>query len=317
MPQEPGHFTNDAQKEAFRSGFVCMVGRPNVGKSTLMNRLVGHPVSITAPKPQTTRNRIMGIKSGPDYQVVFLDTPGIHHAVSPLNKRMVDYALASLADADLALVLMDVIRRPGQGPGPEDRLVLEKLGATNRESQIPAILVINKIDTADPPQVLQTIKELEALAAFREVIPVSALTGENVERLNGLILDSLKPGPQYFGEDQITDQTEAMIVSETIRQELFHRTRDEIPYSAAVRVEKMEEPSGTLLIYARIYVERNSQKGIVIGKQAKMLKSIGQAARIKLQHLFGTKVHLDIQVSVMEGWSDNARKLTELGYPEV
>lgn len=304
---------NDQVPEAFRSGFVCLVGRPNVGKSTLLNRLVGKPISITAARPQTTRNRIMGVKNGPGYQVVFMDTPGIHMAKSTLNQRMVKYATASLVDADFVLVLVEARRNKGQALGAEEELVLQKVKEAGRR----ALLVVNKIDMVDDGELLEALDYLSKQGDFEAVVPVSAQTGKNVPVLEGLILDRLVEGPQYFESDQITDQSEAMIVAELVRQEVFRRAREEVPYGTAVRVERMEDKAKTLLIYARIYVERDSQKGIIIGKQGRMLKAIGQSAREKVERLFGVKVYLDLRVSVMDRWSENPRRLADLGYPDV
>lgn len=291
-----------------RSGFVCLVGRPNVGKSTLLNALVGRPVSITARKPQTTRNRIVGVKHGPGYQVVLVDTPGIHQAAAPLNVRMVRYATAALAEADIVLVIVE----PGPEPTQEDHLVLERV----REAAPLAFLLINKIDTASEATILRSLQTYGALGIFEEVVPVSAVTGKGLERLERLIVARLRPGPPYFEPEQATDQSETMIIAELVRQELFRRTHQEVPYKSAVRVEHLEDKPGRLVIDARIFVERDSQKGIVIGKGGRMLKAIGTAARAKIEALLGVRVYLGLQVTVLAGWSENPRYLAELGYPE-
>ncbi|MCZ6627970.1 MAG: GTPase Era [SAR324 cluster bacterium] len=291
-----------------RSGFVCLVGRPNVGKSTLLNALVGRPVSITARKPQTTRNRIVGVKHGPGYQVVLVDTPGIHQAAAPLNVRMVRYATAALAEADIVLVIVE----PGPEPTQEDHLVLERV----REAAPPALLLINKIDIASEATILRSLQTYGALGMFEEVVPVSAVTGKGLKRLERLIVARLRPGPPYFEPEQATDQSETMIIAELVRQELFRRTHQEVPYKSAVRVEHLEDKPGRLVIDARIFVERDSQKGIVIGKGGRMLKAIGTAARAKIEALLGVRVYLGLQVSVLAGWSENPRYLAELGYPE-
>ncbi|MDH4247137.1 MAG: GTPase Era [Deltaproteobacteria bacterium] len=297
--------------ETFRSGFVCLVGRPNVGKSTLMNRLVGHQVSITTAKPQTTRTRILGVRHGEGCQTVFMDTPGIHQATSPLNKRMVEYALGALGDADLALVLMEPRENPQAPPGAEEALVLERVAATGR----PALGVVNKMDVADEQKLLGTLSALHDTGLFQEVIPVSALTGRNLNRLIALIEQRLKPGPQYFPEDQVTDQSGAVLVSELVRLALFNNTRQEVPYSCAVKVERLEEEERLVRIHAVIYVERESQKGILIGKRGVMLKKVGMAARKRIEHFYGRRVYLELHVGVLAEWSTDPRRLAELGYP--
>ena len=304
-----------ADGAGYRSGFVCLVGRPNVGKSTLMNRLVGSTVSIATPKPQTTRTRIMGVLHGEDYQVVFIDTPGIHQAFSPLNKRMVGYALGALSDADLCCVLVEPRPSPGAPPGPEEQLLLDRV----REAGRPALGLVNKVDAAGGEQVLATLSALHDTGLFAEVLPVSALTGHNLERLMQLILERLEPGPEYFPPGQISDQGRETMIGELIRQALMTRTRDEVPYGAAVRVESLEERTQgepLLVVHASIFVERDSQKGIVIGKGGKMLKAIGSEARRRIENLLGVRIFLELNVRVLDRWSEDPRRLTELGYPE-
>ena len=298
MPKEP----------EFRSGIVCLVGRPNVGKSTLLNRLVGKPVSITANKPQTTRNRIMGVRHGPGCQVVFVDTPGLHQAFSPLNRRMVGYALQALDDADLVVMVAEA----GAGASEEERWVLERVLKTASSK----FLVLNKIDRIPEAAVLESLRRFGEMDGFSEWIPVSALTGRGVERLAELIESQLQPGPPFFEPDQITDQSEASLMAELVRQEVFRRTRQEVPYKTAVRVERIEEKKGRLIVHAVIVVERATQKGIVIGKGGKMLKSIGSEARKKIERLLGTPIHLALHVRVVSSWSEKAGTLTEMGYPE-
>jgi GTP-binding protein Era len=294
--------------EPFRSGFVCLVGRPNVGKSTLLNRLVGRTIAATAPRPQTTRNRILGVRHGAGHQVVFVDTPGIHAATQPLNRRMVAYATAALREADLVLVLVE----PGRTPTAEDRLVLEQVRAAGR----PALLVLNKVDAAPEAEVLETLQAYAAMELFAELVPISALTGRNVERLLSLVTARLPEGPPYFEPDQVTDQSEAAVIAELVRQELVRRMQQELPYKTAVRVEHMEEEPRRLVVHATIFVERESQKGIVIGKGGRMLKAIGTAAREQIVRLLGMPVHLELHVRVLERWSETARHLDALGYPE-
>ncbi len=304
---------NQAGERPFRSGFVCLAGYSNVGKSTLLNRLVGSPVSITASKPQTTRNRILGIKTGPDYQLVYMDTPGIHSPSDPLNVRMVGYAVSAMREADVIVVLVEPLAPPRFNLSRGLQAVLELVN----ESAGEALLVINKIDLADQHQVLESIKRLDDTGLFREIFPLSALQGQGVERLAEVIPSYLREGPRYFDSDSVTDQSEWMIVAELVRQEIFRRTSQEVPYSCAVRVESMGEKKKLLTIHARIFVERDSQKGILIGKGGKMLKAIGQAARLKIEALFGMRVFLGLQVGVLKDWSANPRHLAELGYPEA
>lgn len=296
----------------FKSGFICLAGQPNVGKSTLLNRLVGRPISITADKPQTTRNRIMGLKNTADYQAVFVDTPGIHVAADPLNVRMVRYATAALQDSDLNLMLVEPFTDGHGEPEPPTRHVLDAVRAATPR----ALLLITKIDLAGEKDILQTIRWFGELEFFAEILPLSGLTGKGVERLEALVPDYLAEGPRFFEPDQVTDQSETMIVAELIRQEIFRRTHREVPYSTAVRVEQMEEKKNLLVIHARIFVEWDSQKGILIGKNGKMLKAIGQAARKKIEKLLATKVFLGLHVAVLKDWSADPRRLAELGYPE-
>ncbi|MCZ6556755.1 MAG: GTPase Era [SAR324 cluster bacterium] len=299
--------------EPIRSGFVCLVGQPNVGKSTLLNKLVGRPISITASKPQTTRNRILGVLTTEDYQAVFMDTPGIHKPKDPLNLRMVNYAKQALVDADLILMLIEPLAAPQYNSPPNAELVLQLV----KETGSKALLVINKIDRAQEGQVLETIRRMDETGAFTEIVPISALTGKGVERLAALIPDFLEEGPRYFEPDSVTDQSESALVAELIRQEIFRRTEQEVPYSTAVRVESMEEKPRLMSIHARIYVERESQKGILIGKGGRMLKAIGQAARKNIESIFGIQVYLNLRVNVLKDWSENPRHLAELGYPEA
>lgn len=292
----------------YRSGIVCIVGRPNVGKSTLLNRLVGRQVSITADKPQTTRNRIMGIRHGEAHQVVYVDTPGIHRPFSPLNERMVRYATQALDETDLVLMVAEA----GAAPGPEEALVLERVQA----ARAPRLLVLNKTDLASEAQVLASLERFGQAADFAGLVPVCAKQGRGVERLEALIVSRLEPGPPYFEAHQSTDQSEGALVGELVRQEVFRRTHQEVPYQTAVAVERIAEEAGRLVIDASIVVGRKSQKGILIGKGGAMLKTIGSAARKRIEGLLGTRVHLALHVRVLPGWSENPRLLSELGYPE-
>ena len=289
-----------------------MAGRPNVGKSTLVNRLAGRPVSITSSKPQTTRNRILGVCHGQGYQAVLVDTPGIHQARDLLNKRLVAYALAGLKDADLALVLVEPLSARYPVPGADDALVLARVA----EAGVKALLIVNKTDTAPGEAVQETLRVYAGLGAFADQLAISALEGQGVERLAAALPGYLPEGPRYFEDGQWTDQPETLLLAELVRQEVFRRTEQEIPYSTAVRIETIEERPTVRAIQAQILVERDSQKGILIGKGGKMLRAIGQAARRRMEPLVGRQVYLELRVAVMDGWSQNPRRLAELGYPE-
>ena len=286
-----------------------------MGKSTLVNRLVGRDVSITSPKPQTTRTRILGVLRDTGWQAVLVDTPGIHDARDPLNLRLVRYALAALQDADLILMLVEPLGQSAAGvhaPRKDDLQVLEHV----RKAKAPAFLVVNKVDTASEEAVLETIRRYAALQRFAEIVPVSALTGRNVPRLAQLVSGQLPAGPPYFEPDQVTDQSLPHLLGELVRQEVFRRLQEELPYSTAVRVEHVEAKGKLHVVYARVLVERESQKGIVIGKGGRTLKAIGQGARRRMEGLLGTRVYLDLAVAVLENWSRNPRHLQDLGYPE-
>jgi GTP-binding protein Era len=296
-----------------KSGMVAIVGPPNAGKSTLMNNLLGQKISIVTPKPQTTRNRIVGIVNDTDYQVVFLDTPGLHKAREPLNIEMVRVAMESLSEVDLVLFLVDVSL-----PLPEK--VQEKKSAEFAEylKQIksPAIMVLNKIDLIDRKKVLPLIKTYHELYPFRAMIPISALAGEGVDSLLTEILSLLPMGPRYFPEDIPTDSSERFLCAEIVREKVFLLTGQEIPYSTAVQIEsfKEDEVKKLVTIHAAIVLEKKSQKGIVIGKGGKKLKSIGIAARKDIEALIGEKVLLKLWVKVKKNWSQDERFLKELGF---
>lgn len=294
--------------EPFRSGFVSIIGRPNVGKSTLLNSILGEKIVITSDKPQTTRNRIKGIHNIPGAQIVFIDTPGIHRAKSMLNRYMVEEALASIREVDLILFLVEADALPGS----QESLILEMLA----EVKTPVILVINKIDLVAKEALLAWIERYARLYPFREIIPVAALTGDGVERVVTAVHSLLPEGPLYFPDEILTDVPERFIVAEIIREKVFRLTRDEVPYSVAVEVESFKErPDGSLIsISAVINVERDSQKGIVIGRKGEMLKKIGMEARREIEQLLDAKVFLELFVRVRKDWSENPRMLRELGY---
>ena len=294
--------------EPFRSGFVSIIGRPNAGKSTLLNSILGEKIVITSDKPQTTRNRIKGIHNIPGAQIVFIDTPGIHRAKSMLNKYMVEEALASIKEVDVILLLVEADAPAGSG----DALILELLAGV----ATPVLLVINKIDLVPKEALLAGIERYAQLYPFREIVPVSALSGDGVERVVELVRSYLPEGPVYFPDDILTDLPERFIVAEIIREKVFRLTRDEVPYSVAVEVETFKErPDGGLIsIAAVINVERDSQKGIVIGRKGDMLKKIGMQARREIEQLLDSKVFLELFVRVRKDWSENPRLLKELGY---
>ena len=291
----------------FRSGFISIVGRPNVGKSTLLNRILGEKIVITSDKPQTTRNRIQGIHNVPEGQLVFIDTPGIHRARSRLNRHMVEAALASIKEVDVVFLLVEA----DTNPAGEEGLITETLAGVG----IPVFLVINKIDLVEKERLLARIAAYASLFPFREIVPVSALTGDGVERLVELASGCLPEGPAYFPDDIITDLPERFIVAEIVREKIFRLTRDEIPYSVAVTVDSFKErPDGLIAIAASIVVERDSQKGIVIGHRGAMLKRIGSDARHEIEGLLDARVFLELFVKVRRDWSENPRILKELGY---
>jgi GTP-binding protein Era len=292
----------------FRSGFVSIVGRPNVGKSTLMNRILGEKIVITSDKPQTTRNRIQGICNVPGGQIVFVDTPGIHTPHSRLNRYMVDTALASLQGVDAVLLLVEA----SDVPAAQRSMISDLLV----KADMPVFLVINKIDTVQPEALLATISAYSGMHAFREIVPVSAFTGDGVDRLVQLVYGALPDGPAYFPDDILTDVPERFVVAEIIREKVFRLTRDEVPYAVAVLVDSFKERNdGSLVsIAATIHVERDSQKGIIIGKRGEMLKRVGTQARHEIERLLGCKVYLELFVRVQKDWSENPRLLREFGY---
>jgi len=293
-------------KEKFTSGFVSIIGRPNVGKSTLLNCIIGEKIVITSDKPQTTRNRIQGIHNIPGGQIVFIDTPGIHTGRSRLNKSMVDVARSAISGVDL---LMLVVEATTAADPAFIQDILSKV-------KIPVVLVINKIDLlSDKNQVLKKIADWAALFPFREIIPVSAGRNDGVDHLVSVVSSYLPEGPAMFPDDILTDMPEKFIVAEMIREKVFRLTRDEVPYSTAVVVETfIERENGVIAISAAIMIERATQKGIIIGSKGEMLKKIGTQARQDIERLLDTKVYLELFVKVVENWSERPSKLRELGY---
>lgn len=292
----------------FLSGFIAIVGPPNVGKSTLLNRIIGKKVAIVSRKPQTTRNRILGIYHGEGVQMVFVDTPGIHKTKTALHKSMVESARAACGEVDSILLMID-IQRPYD---PEIDSVLHTLKSVKK----PTLLVINKIDRGEKGQLLPIIDYYRKLYVFDAIIPVSALKGDGVEPLMQELRSRLTSGPRFFPGDEKTDQSESFMIAEIIREKIYRFTRKELPYSSAVTVEKMEEdPKRNLLsVNARIHVESDSQKGILIGQQGKMIKAIGRSARLDLEKKYSIKVYLDLRVRVDKKWSKDTRALRRLGY---
>jgi GTPase len=292
----------------FRCGFVTLVGRPNVGKSTLLNALVGSKLAIVSPKPQTTRTRLLGIKTLPQAQLIFIDTPGIHtHTGSLLNRRMVEVAFTALAETDVTVLVIDAVR----GIMPADQEIMRRLG----RGQHPVIVALNKIDRVARAKLLPTLEQLATLLPERDIVPVSALTEENLPELTATIIASLPSGPALYPDDELTDQSERVLAQEMIREQVFLQTQQEIPYATAVLVEEFtEKPERrTLFIRALITVERPSQRAILIGERGTRLKQIGQAARMRMEAFFGTKVFLELFVKVTKGWTNSAGRLRELG----
>ena len=290
-----------------KSGFVSIIGRPNAGKSTLLNSILGEKVVIVSEKPQTTRNKIRGIKNMENAQIIFLDTPGIHKAKGHLNEFMVKEAMSALEDMDIIIYLVEAT-----GKIKDELFIIESL----KRVRCPVLLGINKIDMVRKDSILPLMDEYSSLYPFREIIPLSARKGEGMDELFRCIVELLPEGPKYFTEDILTDQTERFVVAEIVREKVFKLTREEIPYSTAVIVERFKENPGKRIISisATINVERDSQKGIIIGKGGAMLKEIGTRARIDIERLLGTKVYLELFVRVRKDWTKDAKSLKEFGY---
>ena len=292
---------------AHRSGFVSIVGRPNAGKSTLLNALVGQKVAIVADKPQTTRASIQGVVTTPEAQIVFIDTPGIHKADTPLNKRLMNSVRASLEERDLLLFVADASRPLGE----EDKRAVDVL----RRTDTPALLVLNKIDLLhDKAGLLPLIEQYKGVYAFADYLPVTATRGQGLDELRRAVVERLPEGPAYFPEDYITDQPERYLAAELVREKVLLATRQEVPHSVAVTVDKWEETPEITRIYATIRVERDGQKGIVIGAGGSMLKKIGTLARQEMERLLGVKIFLDLHVKVEPGWREKPSFLNSLDW---
>lgn len=294
-------------EQKHKSGFIAVVGRPNVGKSTLINSLIGQKIAIMSDKPQTTRNRILCILTQPDAQVVFLDTPGMHKPLHKLGEYMERTAENTLREVDAILFVVDATEKLGAG----ERYILEHLKATKK----PVILVVNKLDLIERAQVLPIITTYTAQYEFAGVVPISAKAKLNLEELLGEVKKYLPEGPQYYPEDMVTDQPERLIAAELVREKVLELTRDEVPHAVAVDVDEMAtRPTGDVYIRATIYVERDSQKGILIGAKGSMLKQVGALARKDIEALLGSKVYLDLWVKVKKDWRNRDNVLKGFGF---
>lgn len=319
---QPAEIGQPGQSEQ-KAGFVALVGRPNAGKSTLLNRLVGQKLAIVSDKPQTTRNRIIGVKNvGPSGQqagepsesttasgqIVYLDTPGVHKPLHRLNVRMVDAALDTLREVDVVALVVDASEPPGGG----DRYLLDII----KKTSTPKVLVLNKVDAVEKPSLLPRLISYEQ-EGFEDLVPVSALTGENVDRLEQVLLSHLPEGDPIYPEDYLTDQPERFFVAELVREQVLRQTRDELPFSTAVVVDKFEEADakGLMRFFCTILVERETQKPILVGRAGSMIKAIGTESRKELEKFFDARVYLDLRVKVRESWRDDERLLDTLGLP--
>jgi GTP-binding protein Era len=308
-----------------KSGFVALLGRPNAGKSTLLNRILGQKLAIVSDKPQTTRTRIAGVKNYPDAQVVFVDTPGVHRPTHRMNVRMVDTALDAMREVDVVCLVVDASAY-GQGPrgprrssrsegvsvklGPGDRHLLMVL----KDVKAPVILALNKVDVVAKPKLLPILEQYSKVHDFTELVPLSAADGTNVDTLEGLFLRYLPEGEALYPPEYFTDQTERFFAAETVREQVLQLTHDELPFSTAVVIVKFDESeTGLIKLYCTILVDRESQKPIVVGKAGSMIKAIGTAARLGLEEHFERKVFLDLHVKVKSEWRDDERLLDEMG----
>ncbi len=293
-----------------KTGTVAIVGRPNVGKSTLLNALLKEKIAIVSDKPQTTRTRILGVVHLADAQIVLLDTPGLHQARYRLNQRMVRTAVETMREADLLYVMVEATA----APGPGDRFVIEQVRKTTRAGGPAAFLLINKVDLVNKARVLPLIESYSTLMDWNEVVPVSAQTGLNLDRLLDLTVKVLPEGDPLYGEDVVTDQSMRTLAAEIIREKILQKTREEVPYSVAVEIDQFVEEGKLARIAASVLVEKESQKAIVIGKRGERLKTIGTYARIEMERLFGLKVFLELWVKVRPSWRQDELVLKELGY---
>lgn len=295
------------KKEGFKSGFVSIIGRPNVGKSTLLNRIVGQKVAIMSDVPQTTRNKIQGVVTSDDSQIVFIDTPGIHKPQTRLNDFMLKSAYSTFNEVDLVLFMVNAAEKRGAG----DNFILEKL----KNLRTPKFLIINKIDQVKPEELLKIIMDYTSDNEFNEVIPISAIQGNNVDEMMATIKKYMPEGPKFYPDDQVTDHPEYFVVSEFIREKILQLTKEEVPHSVAVVVESMlRNEDDKVHVHATIIVDRASQKGIIIGKGGKMLKEIGVRARRDIEAMLGDKIYLELWVKVQKDWRDKQNYLQDYGY---
>lgn len=297
-------------EKQFKSGFVAIIGRPNVGKSTLLNTIVGQKIAIMSDKPQTTRHKIQGVYTTENAQIVFIDTPGVHKPKHKLGNFMMKMTSNALKEVDVILFVVNATEKLGKG----DQYIIDQL----QEVKTPIILVINKIDQVHPDMLLPFIDEYRSQLTVSEVVPISALNGNNVETLLEQVTNYLPEGPKYYPEDQVTDHPERFIIAELIREKVLQLTREEVPHSIAVVIEeiKRREDSEAVYIHATIIVERPSQKGIIIGKQGSMLKQIGKLARNDIEALLGSRVFLELWVKVQKDWRNRPQNLRDFGFRE-
>jgi len=307
-----GNLQPETEDGVFRTGYVAIIGRPNVGKSTLINRLVGHELCVVSPRPQTTWHRILGVKNLPGAQILFLDTPGIHKSEALFNRSLIRAAERALADADAIVWLIDAT----ESEHPDDTLILETI--RRQKPNTPVLLVPNKVDRVAKPRLLPLIARWQSVYSFAEIVPISARTGDNVDRLERLLGRFLPAGPPLYPDEDLSDRPERFFVAETLRGQVFTLLRQELPYAVAVEVEAVRRREGTDLtdVDATIYVEKESQRGIVIGAGGQTLKRIGAAARPAIEELLGTRVFLKLRVKVDEAWRKDPNALRRLGYLE-
>lgn len=294
----------------FKSGFVSIIGRPNVGKSTFMNKVLGQKVAIMSDKPQTTRNKVQGVYTKDESQIVFIDTPGIHKPKHQLGEHMMKVARNTLRETEVILFIINAAEEIGRG----DEYIIDML----KHTKTPIILVLNKIDLVHPDELLKQIDVYKEKLDFSDIVPISALQGNNIDRLLSVIESHLPEGPMYYPKDRITDHPEFFIVSELIREKALHKLSQELPHAIGVEVMKMkgQDDGGKVRVEATIYVERDSQKGMVIGKGGKMLKEIGQEARRDIENLLGSKVYLELWVKVQKDWRNKPQFIRSLGYKD-